>query len=274
MSEATIWQKLKAKGLSDTAVAAVMGNMKGESGLIPYRVQGDFGDGYEWSKIYTAEVDSGEISKAGFLYEGPCGGGYGLCQWTFWSRKEGLYDTAKRLGLSIGDEQVAADWFYAEIQEPQRKVVWDDLHSNKSLYDMTVSVLVNYEKPYDQSQRVRDQRTAWAQEIYDRNAGTAPAPEPTPEPEPTPVPTPIYTCTITAPVLKKGDKDTSKGGDKGVTVSMLQKGIEKNGISLGSWGCDGDFGSATENAVKKFQQKCNITVDGVVGHDTWQILFQ
>lgn len=264
MSEATIWQKLKAKGLSDTAVAAVMGNMKGESGLIPYRVQGDFGDGYAWSKAYTDDVDSGRISKSEFMYEGPGGGGYGLCQWTFWSRKEGLYDTAKRLGLSIGDVQVAADWFYEEIQEPQRRVVWDDLHSNKSLYDMTVSVLVNYEKPYDQSQRVRDQRTAWAQEIYDRNAGTAPAPDPSPEP--TPEPEPVYSCDITVPVLKKGDK--------GVAVAMLQKGIEKNGISLGIWGCDGDFGSATENAVKKFQQKSNLAVDGVAGHDTWQVLFQ
>lgn len=264
MSEATIWQKLKAKGLSDTAVAAVMGNMQGESGLIPYRVQGDFGQGYTWSKSYTEEVDKGKISKAGFVYEGPGGGGYGLCQWTYWSRKDGLYETAKRLGLSIGDEQVAVDWFYEEIQEPQRKVVWNDLHSEKSLYDMTVSVLVNYEKPYDQSQRVRDQRTAWAQEIYNRNAGTTPTPEP--EPSPAPEPEPAESCEITVPVLKKGDK--------GVAVAMMQRGLEKNKISLGVWGADGDFGTATYNAVKKFQQQSNLTADGIVGQDTWQVLFQ
>lgn len=31
---------------------------------------------------------------------------------------------------------------------------------------------------------------------------------------------------------------------------------------------DGDFGSATENAVKKVQQYCNVTADGVVGSNT------
>lgn len=292
MSEASIWAKLRAKGFSEKATAAIMGNMQGESGLIPYRVQGDF----DWksdlkpSKDYTAAVDSGRLTKNDFLFYGPGGGGYGLCQWTFWSRKEGLYDLAKSRGVSIGDEQVQIDWFYQEIQKAEyiyKKNNYEQYQvfkylnmDGESLLDMTKAVMRGYEKPHDQSDAVAAQRAKWGQDIWDWNKGTTPDvdpepnPEPTPDPEPTPAPTPIYTCTITSPILRKGDKDTGKGGDKGVTVSMLQMGLKKNGISLGIWGVDGDFGSTTERAVKEFQSNCNLMVDGIVGQDTWQVLFQ
>jgi hypothetical protein len=36
---------------------------------------------------------------------------------------------------------------------------------------------------------------------------------------------------------------------------------------------DGDFGTKTENAVKWFQHKANVSVDGVVGPETWGKLF-
>ena len=35
---------------------------------------------------------------------------------------------------------------------------------------------------------------------------------------------------------------------------------------------DGRFGPKTEAAVKQLQQACGISVDGVVGHQTWQIV--
>lgn len=290
MSEASIWSKLRAKGLSEKATAAVMGNWQAESGLCAYRLQGDFSDGWVRSIEYTARVDSGEISREQFIYNGPGGGGYGAAQWTFWSRKQGLYDLAKSRGVSIGDEQVQIDWFYQEIQKPEyiyKKNNYEQYQvfkylnmDGESLLDMTKAVMRGYEKPHDQSDAEAAKRAKWGQDIWERNKGTTPdvdpepTPEPTPEPEPTPTPTPIYTCTITCPILRKGDKDTSKGGDKGVTVSMLQMGLKKNGISLGIWGVDGDFGSTTERAVKEFQSNCNLMVDGIVGQDTWQVLFQ
>lgn len=267
MSRQTIWNKLRAKGFSENAAAAIMGNMQGESGLVSYRLQGDYDweTNYKWSQDYTAAVDNGKISKAGFLYEGPCGGGYGLCQWTFWSRKEGLYDTAKSLGVSIGSEEAQIDWLYVEIQQPSYKEAFDSLMSDDSLYDMTTAVLRIYEKPHDQSDAVARQRTAYAEEILRICSGTVPDPEPQPQPAPEPEPVAV-TADITVPVLKKGDK--------GVAVAMMQKGLDKNKISLGVWGCDGDFGTATYNAVKKFQKQSNLKDDGIVGHDTWQVLFQ
>jgi len=35
---------------------------------------------------------------------------------------------------------------------------------------------------------------------------------------------------------------------------------------------DGRFGPKTEAAVKELQRACGISVDGVVGHQTWQIV--
>jgi len=37
---------------------------------------------------------------------------------------------------------------------------------------------------------------------------------------------------------------------------------------------DGDFGTETEAKVKEFQRGHNLTVDGIVGAKTWQILHE
>lgn len=56
-----------------------------------------------------------------------------------------------------------------------------------------------------------------------------------------------------------------KKGDYGYDVVYIQKFLNWAGIPCT---VDGDFGSKTEEAVKKFQQKVNIKVDGYWGNDT------
>ena len=143
MSEQSIWNSLRYKGFSEKATAAIMGNMMAESGLIPYRIQGDFGNGYQRSLEYTTKVDNGAISREQFAYNGPGGGGYGLCQWTYYSRKLGLYDLAKKRCVSIGDEQLGIDWFYEEVQQGEYRQTWDALRSGDSIYEMTKVMLRN-----------------------------------------------------------------------------------------------------------------------------------
>ena len=58
-------------------------------------------------------------------------------------------------------------------------------------------------------------------------------------------------------------------GSKGNSVKALQILLNGYGYDLGSCGIDSDFGSATENAVKKFQSSSGLEADGSVGPLTW-----
>ena len=57
-----------------------------------------------------------------------------------------------------------------------------------------------------------------------------------------------------------------KKGSKGESVKAIQKRLKELGYYNGS--VDGDFGDGTESAVKAFQQRNGLTVDGKVGSQT------
>ncbi|NEQ72419.1 MAG: peptidoglycan-binding protein [Okeania sp. SIO2C9] len=59
-------------------------------------------------------------------------------------------------------------------------------------------------------------------------------------------------------------------GSRGEDVEYLQRRL--NGIGFGSLVVDGIFGVATEESVKKFQKYYGLTVDGIVGSQTWATL--
>ena len=71
---------------------------------------------------------------------------------------------------------------------------------------------------------------------------------------------------------KTGWHPTVRRGMKGDDVRELQSKLYKLGYNLGSYGIDGDFGRATEAAVKEFQEDHKLTVDGVAGPMTWDAL--
>ncbi|GHV04994.1 hypothetical protein FACS1894217_01140 [Clostridia bacterium] len=60
-----------------------------------------------------------------------------------------------------------------------------------------------------------------------------------------------------------------KYGQQGDNVATLQKMLNAKGYNLK---VDGDFGTGTLNAVRDFQQKYGLSVDGVVGKATWEAL--
>lgn len=70
--------------------------------------------------------------------------------------------------------------------------------------------------------------------------------------------------TLDLPVLEKGSKGSS--------VKALQAMLIGYGYDCGKSGADGDFGSATDAAVRKYQSRNGLTPDGCVGIKTWKKL--
>jgi hypothetical protein len=63
-------------------------------------------------------------------------------------------------------------------------------------------------------------------------------------------------------------------GSKGSVVSALQTALKRFDVPNSPTDpgpIDGDFGPRTESAVRAYQSHQNITVDGVVGHQTWWV---
>ena len=65
---------------------------------------------------------------------------------------------------------------------------------------------------------------------------------------------------------------TLRQGNSGVYVTFLQQLLESNLIPVG--GIDGIFGSRTLSAVRTFQENNGLSVDGIVGPNTWNALTQ
>ena len=61
-----------------------------------------------------------------------------------------------------------------------------------------------------------------------------------------------------------------KLGSAGLPVRRLQNGMTAVGFDLG--GVDGRYGPKSEAAVKQLQQRANLTVDGIVGPKTWDVV--
>ena len=65
---------------------------------------------------------------------------------------------------------------------------------------------------------------------------------------------------------------TIRKGNMGELVKQCQTMLKSLGYDLGICGVDGDFGAATEKAVRAFQRDHQLAVDGVVGKNTWTAL--
>jgi peptidoglycan hydrolase-like protein with peptidoglycan-binding domain len=57
---------------------------------------------------------------------------------------------------------------------------------------------------------------------------------------------------------------------KGDAVRALQGVLNAHGFDCGE--VDGSFGAKTDAAVRAFQKARGLTVDGIVGEDTWTTL--
>ena len=112
-----IWDKLMIVVNGNSyAAAGIMGNMFAESSLIANNLQGSGNKALSMTdEEYTAAVDSGTYTAEQFASDGF---GYGLCQWTYSTRKAALLQHAKECGLSVGDAA-----FQAKSEEKMMRMI-------------------------------------------------------------------------------------------------------------------------------------------------------
>ena len=170
-TEEKIWNYLKAQGLNDFGAAGLMGNLQAESGLRTNNLQNSFenapaktgGVGYT-DASYTAAVDKG--TYASFAGDRA---GYGLAQWTYPTRKQALLNFVKTMGRSISDLEAQLGFLVTELAGSFPRVL-AALKSAASVQEASDCVLLGFERPADQSQGVKDKRTAMGQAFYNKFA--------------------------------------------------------------------------------------------------------
>ena len=238
MSNQTIYQRLVSAGLSPAGACGLMGNMNAESAMRSNNAQ----DGMTRlsDEDYTAGVDNGSYTN--FIKDAV---GYGLCQWTYWARKQNMLAFAKSRGLSIGDEVMQVDFCIKELKE-EYSGLWKFLCSTDDTYSAASRVCTEYERPAVNNISVR--ATA-AKKFFEQFSDVEVKPS--------------YTGSVTI-------KDTTSAAasvGKVDTVKEVQFWLNQNYAS--GLVADGLYGAMTQKALTKALQRClGVEADGIYGNKT------
>ena len=168
-NEKAIWNFLIGKGLNAYAAAGIMGNLYAESVFNPRNLQNSSEKKLGLSDDeYTAAVDAGTYTN--FVKD--CAG-YGLAQWTYYTRKQGLLNKAKAAGKSVGDLNIQLSFLWEELQG--YKKVMQQLKAAGSVAEAASAFMIGFERPADQSATAQKKRASYGQKYFDKYAGSRPA---------------------------------------------------------------------------------------------------
>lgn len=159
MNEKVIWDFLYKKLGNMYGTAALMGNLYVESHLDPKYLESSFIRKSGISRDeYIQSVDDGSYSLKNFTKDGA---GFGLAQWTYSTRKEKLYEFAKKSGVSIADLSLQLDYLWAEIQ--MYKTVVNVLKTADNVREASDIVVKRYEKPKNQTEPFLQNRAKYGE---------------------------------------------------------------------------------------------------------------
>lgn len=164
MTDAEMFAFFKGQGFTDAGVAGLMGNLNTESGLSSVNLQNNGNTKLSMTDAeYTAAVDSGAYTN--FAKDGY---GYGLAQWTYWSRKQELLDFTKAAGVSVGHKRKQCEFIVKELAG--YPTVLQTLKTAKTVREASDAVMLNYERPANQSEENQAKRASRGQTFFDKYA--------------------------------------------------------------------------------------------------------
>ena len=165
LSKEEVFKMLKEAGFTDAGAAGLMGNLQAESGIRSNNLQNTYEKRFKCTdEEYTEAIDSGKYEKEIFIKDRA---GYGIAQWTYWSRKQGLYEYAQSIGHSIGSCKMQVEYLIKELNSDFRKVT-EVLKTTDSVIEASDIVLEKFEAPAVLNY---DERRAMSQTFYDQFAG-------------------------------------------------------------------------------------------------------
>lgn len=249
MSAETIYRQLIQAGMTPAGACGLMGNMQAESALkanIAQRGMTALSD-----EEYTASAAEWPVK---FIHDGV---GYGLCQWTYWSRKQALFNFAQERGASVGDEGMQVEFCISELKNDYPGL-WALLCSVTDIYTAASEVCTVYERPAVNNITVR---AGYANQISNRakREGWGSAAEDSPadkEAEGTEVYWPPR-------VICEG----MSGDDVAVAQALLK--ARGGDVSI-----TGDFDARLAARVKQWQSFNGLAADGIIGAATWAALLR
>lgn len=161
-NSSTIWKKLREK-FSKKGTAAIMGNLEAESNLKSVIYQNSYKGSVGLSdQEYVNRVNSGAYSEHKFVHDSV---GFGLAQWTYYSRKQGLYNACKKKGpKNIGDLNCQISYVITELRNEHSKL-YQLLTQDGDLKTLTSKVCTQYERPAVNNINTR---YTYAQKWYNR----------------------------------------------------------------------------------------------------------
>lgn len=157
----TVCLTLKQSGASDNGIAGVMSNINFESGFLSTNLENKYEQilGYN-DQSYTTAVDNGSYNN--FVNDSA---GYGLCQWTYYTRKAALLNSAKSNGVSIGDVGNQISFLFRELKNGYSGLYNAIMSGSESVDSIASNFCHNFENPANHTQ-CDTTRVSYARSYY------------------------------------------------------------------------------------------------------------
>lgn len=144
-NETKIWNFLRKNGLSKEQTAGVMGNLYQESANTWDPRVVEFG--YKNSKGVTSRAGKPETWDDVIPPNQNSAGqpGYGICQWTYPGRKQGLQQYCDSNGLKVNSIEGQMGFMLHELQTGFKASTWDPLKATNDINEATKIFLYHFE---------------------------------------------------------------------------------------------------------------------------------